>query len=391
MPVLTTGPRDPTGPRHLTLDNGLHLVGVRRPGSPLAALRLRIDIGSADEAPGEHGLAHVLEHLVVRCSMGGGRVADGALVEAATGRPHTSYDALVRTGDIATAGDVLGAAFRQLKPDTRDLADELAAIRRERAQRTADVRWRVQEAMFAALCPDTPYAHPVLGDPRTVDALTPEAVHRLHSRWYHPSRATLVIGSDRVDEELAALAERARLWAPGHPRTESRAAAPPPDGHAVVSEAVGAGRRAVAVGFTEPGAPCGADAGFALARRSVRAARGIDVLRLRLRSHTCTWVMLAATDETAAVRSVAAALRAVRELLLGPDGAALLRTEALIPELRAAEDIQRSVADATDATDASDRCPASRPATATGVGEVADVIARWQQGFAAALPEGPAT
>lgn len=391
MPVLTTGPRDPTGPRHLTLDNGLQLVGVRRPGSPLAALRLRIDVGSADEAPGEHGLAHVLEHLVVRCSMGGGRVADGALVEAATGRPHTSYDALVRTGDIETAGDVLGAAFRQLKPDTRHLADELAAIRRERAQRTADVRWRAQEAMFAALCPDTPYAHPVLGDPGTVDGLTPEAVHRFHSRWYHPSRATLVIGSDRVDEELAALAERARLWAPGHPRTESRAAAPPPDGHAVVSEAVGAGRRAVAVGFTESGTTCDADAGFALARRSVRAARGIDVLRLRLRSHTCTWVMLSATDESAAVRSVAAALRAVRELLLGPDGAALLRTEALIPELRSAEDIQQSVADASDASDASDGIPASRPTTATGVGEVADVIARWQRRFAAALPEVPAT
>ncbi|MFD4766051.1 M16 family metallopeptidase [Streptomyces niveus] len=388
MPVLTTGPRDPTGPRHLTLDNGLHLAGVRRPGSPLAALRLRIDVGSADEAPDEHGLAHVLEHLVVRCSMGGGRVADGALVEAATGRPHTSYDALVRTGDIATAGDVLGAAFRQLKPDTRHLADELAAIRRERAQRTADVRWRVQEAMFAALCPDTPYAHPVLGDPGTVDGLTPEAVHRFHSRWYHPSRATLVIGSDRVDEELAALAERARLWAPGHPRTESRAAAPPPDGHAVVSEEAGAGRRAVAVGFTEPGTPCdtASDAGLALARRSVRAARGIDVLRLRLRSHTCTWVMLSATDESAAVRSVAAALRAVRELLLGPDGAALLRTQALIPELRSAEDIQQSVAEASDA---SDRIPASRPTKATGVGEVADVIARWQRRFAAALPEGP--
>ncbi|MFD4697942.1 M16 family metallopeptidase [Streptomyces niveus] len=388
MPVLTTGPRDPTGPRHLTLDNGLHLVGVRRPGSPLAALRLRIDVGSADEAPDEHGLAHVLEHLVVRCSMGGGRVADGALVEAATGRPHTSYDALVRTGDIATAGDVLGAAFRQLRPDTRHLADELAAIRRERAQRTADVRWRVQEAMFAALCPDTPYAHPVLGDPGTVDGLTPEAVHRFHSRWYHPSRATLVIGSDRVDEELAALAERARLWAPGHPRTESRAAAPPPDGHAVVSEAAGAGRRAVAVGFTEPGTPCDADACLALARRSVRAARGIDVLRLRLRSHTCTWVMLSATDESAAVRSVAAALRAVRELLLGPDGAALLRTEALIPELRSAEDIQQSVAEASDAFDG---IPAARPTTATGVGEVADAIARWQRRFAAALPEGPPT
>ncbi|MEV8366907.1 M16 family metallopeptidase [Streptomyces niveus] len=389
MPVLTTGPRDPTGPRHLTLDNGLHLVGVRRPGSPLAALRLRIDVGSADEAPGEHGLAHVLEHLVVRCSMGGGRVADGALVEAATGRPHTSYDALVRTGDIATAGDVLGAAFRQLKPDPRHLGDELAAIRRERAQRTADVRWRVQEAMFAALCPDTPYAHPVLGDPGTVDGLTPEAVHRFHSRWYHPSRATLVVGSDRVDEELAALAERARLWAPGHPRTESRAAASPPDGHAVVSEAAGAGRRAVAVGFTEPGTPCDAGAGLALARRSVRAARGIDVLRLRLRSHTCTWIMLSATDESAAVRSVAAALRAVRELLLGPDGAALLRTEALIPELRSADDIQQSVADASDASDASDRIPAARTTTATGVGEVADVIARWQRRFAAALPEGP--
>ncbi|MET9552016.1 pitrilysin family protein [Streptomyces sp. NPDC006645] len=386
MSVLTGGPRDTTRPRHLVLDNGLELVGAHRPGAPLAALRLRLDVGSADEAPGEHGLAHVLEHLVVRCSMGGGRVADGALVEAATGRPHTAYDILVRTGDIATAAAVLGAAFRQLRPDTRDLDDELAAIRRERAQRTADVRWRVQEAMFAALWPDSPYAHPVLGDPGTVDGLTPEAVHRFHSRWYRPSRATLVLASDRVDEELAALAEWARPWAPDRPRTE-RYAAPPPDGHTVVSRTAGAGRRVVAIGFTEPTTTHGAGsaAGLALARRFLRAARGIDVIRLRLRNRTCTWVMLSAADETAAVRSVAAALRAVHDLLLGPDGAALLRTEALIPELRSAEDIQQSVADV------SDRAPAARSLAATGVAEVAEAIAGWRRGFAAAPPEGPAT
>lgn len=385
MPVLSTGPRDTTGPRHLVLDNGLELVGVHRPGSPLAALRLRLDVGSADETPGERGLAHVLEHLVVRCSMGGGRVADGALVEAATGRPHTSYDVLVRAGDSVGAAAVLGTAFGQLTPDTRVLDDELAAIRRERAQRTGDVRWRVQEAMFAALWPDTSYAHPVLGDPGTVDGLTPEAVHRFHSRWYRPSRATLVLAADRVDEELAALAERAPRWAPDRPRTENHPA-PPPAGHAVVSETVGVGRRVVAVGFTEPDS--GPAVGLALARRTVGAARGIDVRRIRLRSHACTWVMLSAADERAALRSVTAALRDAHDLLLGPDGATLLRTEALIPELRAAEDIQRSVADAADAAD---RIPTARSVAAMDVGEVAEVIARWRRGFAAALSEGPGT
>lgn len=374
MPVLTTAPR------HLVLDNGLRIVRVHRPGSPLTALRLRLDVGSTDEAPGEHGLAHVLEHLVVRCSMGGGRVADGALVEAATGRPHTSYDVLVRAGDTATAVAVLGAAFRPLKPKPRELDDELAAIRRERAQRTGDVRWRVQEAMFAALWARTPYAHPVLGDPGTVDGLTPGAVRRFHARWYRPSRATLVVASDQADEEPAALTERARGWAPDSPRGEESAAAPPPAGHAVVSETAGAGRRVVAVGFSGPDTDTAASA---LAGRAVRAARGIDVRRSRLRNHTCAWVMLSAADETAAVRSVAAGLRATREVLLGPDGAALLRTEALIPELRRADDIQQSAADA------SDHLPTSW--SATGAVEAAEVIAAWQRGFAAALPEGAAT
>ncbi|MER5970411.1 insulinase family protein [Streptomyces sp. NPDC002055] len=407
MPVLS---RPPAG--------GPALITVDRPGAPLAAVRLHVAVGSADEPPGERGLAHVVEHLVVRCAMDGGRVGNGALVSARTGRERTSYAVLVRRPDAPAAVAALAAAFDTLTVEPSVLATELAAIRRETAQRTADLRWRLQETLLAALWPGTSYAHSPLGDRTVLDALTPDAVRSFHAAWYRPSDATAVIVTDGASAVGAAAAGPWGGPVAGHgvpprlirsPRCDARpmshgvcveltpegAGVPGPgasgrvggsgrlggpdryggsnrqggsdrqgaSGAAVRSAAANGtqrrrGGRAVGLAFAVdhpgngPTLPSRQDlvhqagrhpthrARQELARRAVRAAGGLDLQLLELRGTTCVWAMVSAPDAGAARRALHTALWDARTRLLAADGELWLRTEALIPELRAADDLE---------------------------------------------------
>src|ERR1022692_876733 len=182
--------------RACALPSGLRLVGVPRPGSPLAAAALRIHVGSADEESGEEGLAHVLEHLIVRCAMDGGRIGDGALVTARTGKESTFYSVVVRSATILQAVATLGTVFRESHVPRGVLDAELAAIREERGHRANDPAWHLRESLLSALWSGTGCAHPVLGDPRIIDALTPQQAHNFHAAWYRPANATLAVAAD---------------------------------------------------------------------------------------------------------------------------------------------------------------------------------------------------
>jgi len=49
-----------------TLDNGLTVLVLPRPGAPTAALTVQYRVGGVDERPGETGIAHLLEHLLFK-------------------------------------------------------------------------------------------------------------------------------------------------------------------------------------------------------------------------------------------------------------------------------------------------------------------------------------
>ncbi|MEN8376062.1 MAG: pitrilysin family protein [Gemmatimonadota bacterium] len=52
----------------LTLDNGMRFLVLPRPGAPTVSFVVRFDVGSANERPGETGVAHLLEHLLFKGS-----------------------------------------------------------------------------------------------------------------------------------------------------------------------------------------------------------------------------------------------------------------------------------------------------------------------------------
>ncbi|TYK50610.1 M16 family metallopeptidase [Actinomadura decatromicini] len=318
--------------RRVRLPGGLRLVEAPRPGSPLAAVVLRVRVGSGDERPDERGTAHMLEHLVVRCALAGGRVGEGALVSARTGRESTAYSVVVRAFDAVRAVVALGAVFDELRVPPDVLAAEQAAIVEEAARRHAEPAWRIRESLLGGLWAGTAFEHPVLGDARVVASLTPRRVLRFHRTWYHPANATLVVVAGRPLPDVAAVASR---WT-GAPAPPHRTDAPSRPWTAT------AGRDHAGIAFAYHRVdPAGSAAPVMLAREAVAAASGVQVRTLPLGEWLCVW---AATAREPFI----AALTRTRDRLTSADGAAWLRTEALIPTLRREDDVETAAVRAAD-------------------------------------------
>ena len=53
-------------PRILELDSGLTVILQENHAAPVVAFQMWVGVGSADELPGEEGLAHVFEHMLFK-------------------------------------------------------------------------------------------------------------------------------------------------------------------------------------------------------------------------------------------------------------------------------------------------------------------------------------
>lgn len=357
----------------LQVARGLRLVAVPHSGSPLAAVLLRLPVGSADETPGEEGMAHLLEHLVVRCSLAGGLVGDGAQISAHTGREATVYGTVVRRADAVTAATALGRVFDELGVPDEELWSEVAAIREERAERSADPAWRLGQALLGALWAGTPCAHPVLGSPGALASLTPRRLHHAHRKWYEPEGATLVIVTDHPAELLPQVSATTSGWGQGRGAGQERpespvrrpAVRPASKGAAVTHGSVSG------VAVARPGA---ASAAAVLACDAVRAATGFGVQTQPLRGWLCVWALMTAPGPQQAREALLTALSATRVRLTAPGGADWLRAAVLIPRLRAEGDVEAVARRYAE--------PLADERAACSVEEVAAVLTQWRRWFA---------
>ena len=207
-------PRFDPAVRRGRLANGLSYA-ILRNGRPegAASLRLMIDAGSFEEADGERGLAHFLEHMAFN---GTRRFPEGALqrrfAEAgvAFGRDQnasTTAFATVYSLDLSRADEArLDLAFDWLS----DVADGLLlapeAVERERGVVLAEHdgrlgpawEWRQRYNAFAAPGLRGPERLPI-GTREGIRGVTPEALTAFYGRWYRPDHAVVVVVGD-VDE-----------------------------------------------------------------------------------------------------------------------------------------------------------------------------------------------
>ncbi len=253
-----------------TLANGMQVLIVPRRGAPTFSAHLRFNVGSAHEAPGQTGLAHLLEHMLFKGTRwigtrdagaelallgesdalretllaerarpgddDGRRAAElevriGALeaqakalvaknelweiyrrngavrLNASTGRDSTQYIVSLPVNRLALWARL--EADRMRDAVFREFYAERDVVLEERRQRV-ETRpdGKLYEALFATAFACLPYRHPVIGYEADLRAHTRAAAAEFFRAHYAPNSAVLaLVGDLEPAETLRVVAE----------------------------------------------------------------------------------------------------------------------------------------------------------------------------------------
>ncbi len=200
-----------------TLDNGLRVLAVRRPGVPLAELRLRIPFASPS---GRGGRAHTASAALLGDTLLAGTATRTAAqlaaeVQALGGQLSASTDAdrLGFGGSVLVSGlpgllevlcDVLTAADypkREVLGERDRLVQELAIYRSQAAV-------VAREALLRRMYGEHPYGRE-LPSAEELQEVKPSALRSLHAKRIAPAGSTLTIVGDLTPARALGLVEQA--------------------------------------------------------------------------------------------------------------------------------------------------------------------------------------
>ena len=203
-------------PRTFTLDNGLRVVVIENRRAPVVVQHVWYRVGAADEAPGEGGLAHFVEHLMFK---GTGtrkpgefsRIIErvGASDNAFTSYDYTAYFQRVAAHEIETVMRLEADRMRNLVLTDDVVLPERGVVEEERLMRT-DNRPSAQlgEQMRRALFLNHPYGRPLIGWPGDIRRLDTAGARAFYRRHYAPNNAILIVAGDVSADRVRELARR---------------------------------------------------------------------------------------------------------------------------------------------------------------------------------------
>ena len=194
------------------LPSGLTVVTDRMPHLQSASLGIWIGSGSRDEAPDEHGISHLLEHMAFKGTKrrNARQIAEeieavGGDLNAATSVESTAYYARVLKDDVPLALDVLSDILSNPAFDAEELRREQNVIVQEigAVEDTPDdlVFDRLQETAF----PKQPVGRSILGTPETVRSFNSKRLRDYLARNYRAP--DMIVAAAGAVEHAAVLRE----------------------------------------------------------------------------------------------------------------------------------------------------------------------------------------
>lgn len=231
LALLACGADPPRPPATLTdeltrqtLDNGLEVVVVRRRTSPIVVAQAALRAGASVEDSASDGYAHLLEHMVFE---GCAEIPDatafrdrlrelGARFNGATSADRVVYSYHLPTHRVSQGLALMSSALRTPQIDEAALAREIEVVLAEfdlYAQNWESAAWgRLYKLLFS----DHPYRQDPLGTRAIVEGATREALLELHSRYYLPNNALVVLAGDVEPQQgLQLVREHFGTWEPG--------------------------------------------------------------------------------------------------------------------------------------------------------------------------------
>jgi zinc protease len=187
------------------LKNGLKVITLEDHRAPVVTVQLWYHIGSKDEPKGQHGFAHLFEHLMFKGSKHVGpeqhaRYVEqvGASYNANTAFDRTLYYQTVPSNALERMLFLEADRMASLNVDEANLKSEREVVKEEYRLRVANAPYG---SLFADVLRETypaghPYAHSPIGNMADLDAATLEAVRAFHEEYYKPDNAALVLAGN---------------------------------------------------------------------------------------------------------------------------------------------------------------------------------------------------
>ena len=223
-------------PETFTLKNGMQVVVVTNSRVPVVTHMVWYKVGSADEGPGESGIAHFLEHLMFKGTKkrGPGEFSqivarNGGQENAFTSYDYTAYYQTIAVDRLETVMEMEADRMTNLVITPKEVEPERQVVIEERRMRTDNNPGALLgEQTNAALFLNYPYRNPIIGWRHDIDALDINRILAFYKRYYRPNNAILVVAGDITAEKLKPLAEKYYGAIPaGEPVTRARAKEPP--------------------------------------------------------------------------------------------------------------------------------------------------------------------
>lgn len=198
-----------------TLDNGLKVIALRKPGASIVAMQLWYRTGSICERDGIRGISHVLEHMMFRGSADVGSEVHARKINEVGGHCNafTAEDMTVYTGSVPRE---FCEMMVELEADRMDrLTLDAGLFETERKVIIEEYHTYMNNPVAKAFMEfrqeffrNHPYSNSPLGVITDLQQLSAQDCRDYYEQWYRPDNAVLVAVGDIDAKKIIGYAER---------------------------------------------------------------------------------------------------------------------------------------------------------------------------------------
>lgn len=190
------------------LPNGLKVIALRDPSSPVVVFQIWYDAGSINEGIGKTGLSHLLEHMMFKGTHRYGpktfsRIISkaGGIDNAGTSKDYAFYFQKLPPEKLYLSIELEADRMRNLIMDSKEVESEKRVVMEERRLRYEDDPQNiVYEEVMATAFKNHPYRWPVIGWMSDIEGITRDDLWDYYRRYYVPNNAFIIVAGN-IDVE----------------------------------------------------------------------------------------------------------------------------------------------------------------------------------------------
>ena len=194
--------------------NDLTVLYKRMPGTGAVTTNITYRVGARDEAVGETGIAHMLEHMLFKPTKSDlrNKIDSGAMqferdtgctLNANTWKDRTTYFFNYPTEYLSRALAIEADRMINVVLTDTEFLPERNNVLSEFDMYFGDPHYALAVSMLATAFQKHPYGHETLGSREDIEDYTVEKLRTFYQTYYRPSNATLMIlGDVAVDTAL---------------------------------------------------------------------------------------------------------------------------------------------------------------------------------------------